>query len=44
MKRDNERAISLYQTLKFDLLRVRRHYYQDDGADAWEMVAKLAPN
>lgn len=44
VKRDNERAINLYQTLQFELLRVRRHYYQDDGADAWEMVAQLAPN
>lgn len=41
VKQHNPGAQRLYERLHFELLRVRHHYYRDDGDDALEMVISL---
>ncbi len=41
VKQHNPGAQRLYERLNFELLRVRHHYYRDDGDDALEMVISL---
>lgn len=41
VKRANQNAQHLYQQLGFETARLRRHYYQDDGDDAYEMIVQL---
>lgn len=41
VKRANHTAQHLYQQLGFETARLRRHYYQDDGDDAYEMIVQL---
>jgi ribosomal-protein-alanine N-acetyltransferase len=40
---DNAAALGLYQRLGFDVLRVRRHYYQPEDQDAYSMRLLLHP-
>lgn len=39
---DNEAAISLYQSVGFEKLGIRRNYYQPSGADAYTMCRPSA--
>lgn len=41
VKRANLRAQNLYTDLGFKTVRMRPHYYQDDGDDAYEMTLSL---
>lgn len=39
----NRRAISLYESLGFIKVHVRKRYYEDNGEDAWLMVCDRLP-
>ncbi|CAM2861371.1 ribosomal protein S18-alanine N-acetyltransferase [Skermania piniformis] len=43
VRTDNEPAIALYRRYRFDVLGVRKRYYQPSGADAYTMCRPVEP-